>query len=432
MSEGPTQPGSSGSTGTTYRCFLFADLRGYTAFLERAGNAAGVALLDDYLAITRAAVAQHHGAEIKTEGDGVYAVFPSASGAILCGLDIVRGAAEASKDRPDRPIHVGVGINAGEAEQTAGGFVGSAVNLAARVCATASPGEVLVTSTVRGITQASIAVGFASRGRRRLKGVADPVHLFAVIGEGVPLVPHRPLRPWLLASGGVLAAAVVVVAAVLALQPRAPGASGSPSPSAEASSRRPSLEIGNLEIGSYLADQFDRPFELVISDPGWSVYRSGAKYVGLIYQSQPVGHVDIGRVDRVNTNACSGDGPTIETGSTPLELWSALKTIEYMTVSQWDPTTIGGRSGLSTYVDISEGALAACGSFGEGEVNVFPVGGETWRAHPGERIRIKAVEVEGKTVTVMVSAETAAASSVAELERFFELADRLLADLSFR
>jgi len=76
-------------------------------------------------------------------------------------------------------------------------------------------------------------------------------------------------------------------------------------------------------------------------------------------------------------------------------------------------------------------ALAACGSFGSGEVNVFPVGGETWRAHPGERIRIKAVEVEGKTVTMMLSAETAAASSVEELERFFELADRLLANVRF-
>ena len=82
-------------------------------------------------------------------------------------------------------------------------------------------------------------------------------------------------------------------------------------------------------------------------------------------------------------------------------------------------------------MDISEGALAACGSFGSGEVNVFPVGTETWRAHPGERVRIKAVDVEGITVAVMLSAEAAAASSVSELERFFEMADRLLEDLSF-
>jgi hypothetical protein len=83
-------------------------------------------------------------------------------------------------------------------------------------------------------------------------------------------------------------------------------------------------------------------------------------------------------------------------------------------------------------VDIDEGALAACGSFGSGDVNVFPLGTETWRARPGERVRIMAVDVEGMRVTVILSTEAAAASSVSELEKFFERADRLLKDLSFR
>lgn len=413
MSEGPTQPANSGSS-TAYRCFLFADLRGYTAFVERAGNAAGAELLEDYLSVTRAAVAQHHGAEIKTEGDGFYAVFPSASGAILCGLDIVRGAAEASADHPERPIRVGVGINAGEAVQTPEGFVGSAVNVAARVCATANPGEVLVTGTVRGITQASIPVGFASRGRRRLKGVTDPVDLYAVTGEGVPLVPHRRRGPWVLAAGGILAAAGIAVAAAIVLRPGAP------------------LEIGGLDIGSYVADQFVPPFDLVISDPGWSAYRSGPEYIGLYYESHPQGHVDIGRVETVYMDACVGpDGPTLQTGSTPLELLSALATVPYMTVSPTEEITIGVRSGVSAEVDISEGALAACGSFGSGDVRVFPVGTETWSAYPGERVRIMAVDVEGITVAVMLSAEAAAASSVDELEQFFELADQVLDEMSF-
>ena len=426
MNEGPSRPASSESSTTAYRCFLFADLRGYTAFLERAGNAAGVALLDDYLAITRAAVARHHGAEIKTEGDGVYAVFPSASGAILCGLDIVRGAAEASADRPERPIRVGVGINAGEAVQTADGFIGSAVNLAARVCATANPGEVLVTDTVRGIAQASIPVGFASRGRHRLKGVTDPVALFAVTGEGVPLVPDRRIRPWMQTAGRLLATVVVAVAASVILRPDAPGASGSPEPSS-----RPALEIGPLEIGTYRANEFQPPFEMVISDPGWTVYRSGPEYVGLFNGSQPQGHLDIGRVENVYTNACSPDGPMQPTGSTPRDLMSALATIPYLSVGEPETIAIGGRSGLSANVDITEAALAACGSFGSGDVNVFPVGTETWQAQAGERVRIEALDINGITVTIMLSAEDAASSSVAELERFFLKADRLLKDLSF-
>lgn len=426
MTDAPV-PTSGDPASTAYRCFLFADLRGYTAFIEREGNAAGVALLRDYLAVTRRAVAQHEGAEIKTEGDGFYAVFPSAWSAILCGLDIVRGAGEASADRPERPIRVGVGINAGEAVETADGFVGSAVNLAARVCAVADAGEVLVTNTVRGIAQSSLSVGFARRGRRRLKGVAEPVELFAVTTERVAATAGR--RPWALGAIGVLGAAAVaiVVAAGLLARPLGPAAGASPTPSL----RPPALAIGRLDIGSYVADGFQPPFRLVISDPGWNVYRSGPEFVGLYFDSEPKGHVDIGRVTSVNTDACSAEGAFLPTGSTPLELIGALENVPFLTVGSPSTITIGGRSGLAVDVQVNEGALAACGSFGLGEVSLFQVGTETWRAQPGERFRIEAVDIDGITVAVMESAEAAAAAATSQLEQFFELAGRVLDQVSF-
>lgn len=406
---------------------MFADLRGYTAFIERAGNAAGAALLEDYLSLTRRAVAQHRGAEIRTEGDGFYAVFPSASSAILCGLDIVRSAQEASADRPERPIRVGVGINAGEAVQTPEGFVGSAVNLAARVCAVSEAGEVLVTNTVRGIAQSSVSVGFARRGKRRLKGVAEPVELFAVTSERVLPAARRRRVPRWLAAGGILAATAVVVAAALLLRPASPGAGASPPPSASA----PSLAIGSLDMGSYVADEFQPPFGLVISDPGWSVYRSGTEFLGLYFESEPRGRVDIGRIGSVFSNACSADGPSVQTGSTPDELLSTLETIPHLSVGAAEALTIGDHDGVAVDVSISEGALAACGSFGLGDVGIFDVGTETWRGQPGERFRIAAVDIDGITIAMILSTESAAASSVVELEQFFEVAGRLLDRFSF-
>lgn len=426
MSEGPSELASGGASSTTYRCFLFADLRGYTAFVERAGNAAAAALLEDYLFLTRRAVTQHHGAEIRTEGDGFYAVFPSASGAILCGLDIVRAAQEASTDRPERPIRVGVGINAGEAVQTAEGYVGSAVNLAARVCAVSDPGEVLVTNTVRGIVQSSVSVGFAKRGRRRLKGVSEPVELFAVTSEGVPRAADRRRGPRGLAARGILVAAGIAIAALLLVRPESPGAGASPSPASW-----PPLAIGRLEIGSYLADQFQPPFELVVSDPGWSVYRSGAEYVGMYFESQLQGRVDIGRIESVYLDACTADGLRVQTGSTPDELLGTLESIPHLSVGLRETITIGGHVGVAADVSISEAALAACGSFGLGEVTIFAVGTEAWRAQPGEQFRIKALDIDGTTVAIMLSTEAAAASSVSELERFFELAGRLVDRIAF-
>jgi class 3 adenylate cyclase len=161
------------------RGFLFADLRGYTAFVEARGDAAAAALLEVYRRLVRDVVRRFGGAEIKTEGDSFYVVFPSASDAVRCGLAITAAAASASAEHPDRSIRVGVGIHAGESTETTEGYVGSAVNIAARICAQAAPGEVLVSDTVRSLTRTSGEIGFTARGRKHLKGIAEPVAVFA-------------------------------------------------------------------------------------------------------------------------------------------------------------------------------------------------------------------------------------------------------------
>src|SRR5688572_10164001 len=123
-----------------YRGFLFSDMRGFTAFAERHGNSAAADAVSRFLELARRAIARHHGSEINTEGDAIHAVFPSASSAVLCGLDIVDAAADLSAQDPQRPFGVGVGVHAGEAVETAGGYIGRAVNIAARLCAAARPG----------------------------------------------------------------------------------------------------------------------------------------------------------------------------------------------------------------------------------------------------------------------------------------------------
>jgi class 3 adenylate cyclase len=160
-----------------YRGFLFADLRGYTAFVERTGDAAAADLLDAYRELVRAEVARHAGAEIRTEGDSFYVVFGSARRAVACALAIVEAAEQARREHPDRPIKVGIGINAGETVQRGEGFVGTAVNLAARVCAQAREGEVLVTAAVRDAIGVTPDLQSVPRGSPRLKGITRPVAL---------------------------------------------------------------------------------------------------------------------------------------------------------------------------------------------------------------------------------------------------------------
>jgi branched-chain amino acid transport system substrate-binding protein len=226
----PVDPVSSREShqASVTRAFLFADLRGYTDFAERHGDAITAELLGRYRALVRGAIEHFHGAEVRTEGDSFYVVFDSVGEAVRCGLEITRQAAADLVERPDLRIVVGVGINAGETIDTAEGYVGSSVNIAARICAEAGPGEVLVSETVRALTRTLLSVNFESRGRRHLKGVADPVGLFAVTqaapGAGVSrgshgrrnrLVRRRVLLP------GVLVVLLGVVVVGGAFWPRA-------------------------------------------------------------------------------------------------------------------------------------------------------------------------------------------------------------------
>jgi class 3 adenylate cyclase len=200
------------------RGFLFADLRDYTGFVEARGNRAGAFLLARYRSLVRGAVAAAEGAEIRTEGDSFYVVFDSVSAAVGCGLSIIEAAAATASD-PD-PIHVGVGVHAGETVETAEGFVGSAVNIAARLCAEAKSGEVIVSETVRGLTRTQIEVEFQPLGARRLKGVPEPLACYRVVPGSIVTVPARSgsatgRRPRLVPAA--LAVAVVVVVAVAAV-----------------------------------------------------------------------------------------------------------------------------------------------------------------------------------------------------------------------
>ncbi|MDT4935471.1 MAG: branched-chain amino acid transport system substrate-binding protein [Pseudonocardiales bacterium] len=206
--------------GGATRGFMFADLRGYTAYVEKEGPTRAADLLDRYRAIVRTAVAEHEGAEIKTEGDSFYVVFGSVSEALRCALAIVeRSGAQGAG--PDGPIAVGIGIHAGETLETNEGYVGQPVNVAARLCALAAAGEVLVSGTVRTLAMQMIDAAFEPRGRRRLKGISEPIDVYAVRAGRLAARPsRRPSRRVLLTA--IAGAAVIAVASVWLLRATAP------------------------------------------------------------------------------------------------------------------------------------------------------------------------------------------------------------------
>jgi class 3 adenylate cyclase len=106
-------------------------------------------------------------------GDGILAEFRSAERAVACGV-----ACRDHAQRAELPLHIGV--HAGDIIRDGGDIFGGTVNTAARICAHASAGQVLVSGVVRDLARTSAAVTFTTAGAPRLKGIAEPVPLYSV------------------------------------------------------------------------------------------------------------------------------------------------------------------------------------------------------------------------------------------------------------
>jgi class 3 adenylate cyclase len=154
---------------------LFADIADSTALTERLGDASFRAKARDLDAALRTIIREHDGTPIegKLLGDGVLATFASAARAIEAAL-----ACRQAGNEDGLPLHLG--LHAGDVIREEGNVFGGAVNIAARVAAASAPGETLVSSTVRDLARTSAGVVFEDRGEQPLKGVGEPLRVFAV------------------------------------------------------------------------------------------------------------------------------------------------------------------------------------------------------------------------------------------------------------
>lgn len=169
------------------RSIMFTDIVGSTEMCSRHGDDAAILMLGTHDRIVRAALGEHRGREVKHTGDGIMAAFNSAASAVKSACRVIAGlkdhnAGVLSRDGrggPEYEVTVRIGISAGEPVEQAADLFGSTVQLAARLCAQAEPGQVLVSQVV-----ADLCIGknlrFTDAGAVELKGFDAPVATRAV------------------------------------------------------------------------------------------------------------------------------------------------------------------------------------------------------------------------------------------------------------
>ena len=179
-------PEASGPLGDTVTIF-FSDIRGFTDYTEREGDEAARQMLRRYNAIVREKIEDYSGTVVKELGDGFMATFRGARPAILCALAIQRTVVQANRNQARHGIEIGIGINTGEPIQEGTDYVGLDVNLAARICAIAKPGQILVAETTRWLAgrieprrSEGAVVEYVDDGLHDLKGFPERKQLFRV------------------------------------------------------------------------------------------------------------------------------------------------------------------------------------------------------------------------------------------------------------
>jgi adenylate cyclase len=191
-----TQTNAAETSTSATATVAFIDLAGFSAIADVYGDALAIEVLEGFEALVRAAL-KDYDPPIKWIGDAAMLAFPDPETAIQALGKIVTGC----RKEPRLPL-TRAGINHGPVIRRGGDLFGSTVNIAARITARATPGQLLATQA---IADAAMAKGILVRdlGKTALRSIAVEVPLYAIeladAADPAWIDPvckmHAPFRP---------------------------------------------------------------------------------------------------------------------------------------------------------------------------------------------------------------------------------------------
>ena len=164
------------------RTFCFLDLCGFTAFTDEHGDQEAVAVLGHLRAVLRA----------EAEDAGVRVTKWLGDGAMLSGIDAtaVIGCAASVRDIlvTDGRLALRGGICEGKVIMFEGDdYIGAAVNVAARLCSEAAPGQLLINGGAVAAAPAPLAP--VALGAITVPGVSQSIDVYALDPDSVTARP---------------------------------------------------------------------------------------------------------------------------------------------------------------------------------------------------------------------------------------------------
>jgi class 3 adenylate cyclase len=171
-------------TGTA--TFLFTDIEGSTRLAKQLGPGYAT-VLGEHQRVLRDAFTARGGHESDTHGDAFFFVFPNARGAVVAAVDGQHGIA--SHRWPEgAEVRVRMGIHTGGVAVAEGRYHGVSVHRAARICAAAHGGQILLSQSTRSLLEDEEELSnieLRDLGEYRFKGFDRPDRVYQVVAEGL-------------------------------------------------------------------------------------------------------------------------------------------------------------------------------------------------------------------------------------------------------
>lgn len=157
-------------------CIMFSDIVGYTSLMSNDESLA-IKTLDENRYIHKTAISKNNGEFIKELGDGVMAIFNTATDAVQAACEI-HVASEKNKH-----LNIRIGLHLSEIIYDNGDIFGDGVNIAARIEPTAPPGGIHISHEVH--TNLYNKSGLESNfvGEFELKNVKHGIKIYEVIAS---------------------------------------------------------------------------------------------------------------------------------------------------------------------------------------------------------------------------------------------------------
>ncbi len=374
-------------------------------FTQERGDEAAAKLAAKFAEIAREGIETLGGSLIELRGDEALAVFASARQAIRAALALQERFVDETLADPEIPLLVGIGLDAGEAVPVEGGYRGGALNLAARMCGQAGPGQILASREVTHLARRLEGVRYVDQGVHSFKGLTEPVGVIRIEPEEgdaesrlrpMMPVPAKPQRRWLprttrgrivaaavalsLLAGAVTAGVAVLGGSDISIGPSAVGVidpgDGSVVERADIAAGRGGMVFGEGAVwaagsrhGSVL--KIDPETRAVVDTIDISGEASGIAVAGdLVWVSV----ANQGRVERINPSTNKVVGSAIRVGNGPAGIAAGFDSV--WVANQLDATV--------SRIDLETGEVQARIPVGASPTGVAIAAGSVWVTNAGE------------------------------------------------